>query len=97
VRTNDKVVKALVDGGKLRTTRAINPINRCPVDVVTREELDRFRREYVSLTELSDALGRHRRGVIAMMEERGVRPALDRETYGAAFYRRAETECTDIR
>ncbi|PPQ39555.1 TniQ protein [Rhodoblastus acidophilus] len=92
LRTNNRVVSALIAAGKLRATRAVNPVNRCPVDVVTCEELDRFRREYVSLTEMSEALGRHRRGVIAMMEERGVRPALDREAFGATFYRRAEVE-----
>jgi hypothetical protein len=90
MRTTHKVVKALIGNGMLKTARVINPQNRCPVEVVSRADFDALRREYVPSSELSDALGRHRLVVQAMMVERGVLPALRREDYGAAFYRRAE-------
>ena len=47
------VVRALLDHGNLPSRRAIHPVTRRPVTLVARNDLDAFRRKYVSLAELA--------------------------------------------
>src|SRR5258708_29236637 len=44
--TSDGAVRALIDGGHLKTMKVINPVNRCPTVIVPAQEVERFEREY---------------------------------------------------
>jgi hypothetical protein len=90
LKTSTRVVKALVATGFLPTTRHVNPVNRCPVDLVSRADLDAFRAKYATLFDLARERGVHFRAVKAELESKGVQPApeLDSATIGATFYRR---------
>jgi hypothetical protein len=64
LRTQEKVVDALIKAGKLTTFVARDPINRCPQVLISHEEMDRFCGEYVSLFTLADERGQHSRHVL---------------------------------
>lgn len=87
--TADNVVYALIDAGHLATRTVVNPINKCPQTVVMPDEVERFRRKYVSLFALAKERGEHFRAVKKAIEAAGVAPAFDPEKIGARFYRRA--------
>ena len=70
----------------------MNPINRCPVKITPREAYNAFRREYVSLFQLAAERGVHFRALRNSLEAAGVRPALDRETFHAIIYLRADVD-----
>jgi hypothetical protein len=65
----------------------INPVNRCLTVVVPVEEVERFRKQYVSLFALAKQ-GRHFLKVKQGLDAAGVKPALDPAKVGATFYRR---------
>jgi hypothetical protein len=90
LQTTDRVARALMAHGHLKTVNVINPVNRCPTVIVLAQEVERFEREYLSLFALARQLGRHLRKVKKELDAAGVRPALDAEKIGATFYRRAE-------
>ena len=71
------VVRALIDEGHLPTRRAINPLNRTPVKLVDRADLDTFRRTYVPLSELAKKRRVHPRTIRVELEAKGIKPALD--------------------
>jgi hypothetical protein len=86
------VVRALVDNGKLLTYGASHPVNNQPLTLVSRAELDAFKKKYVSLAELAERGRKHPRAVRAALEQIGIvpDPELDKATYRIIFYRRAE-------
>jgi hypothetical protein len=86
------VVRALIDEGHLPTRRAINPLNRTPVKLVDRADLDTFRRTYVPLSELAKKRRVHPRTIRVELEAKGIKPALDKKTHHVIFYRRADVE-----
>ena len=86
----DRVARALIKHGCLSTVDVINPINKCPQTVVMPNEVERFRREYVSLFALAKEQGRHFRKLKQEMDEAGVAPALDVNKIGATFYLRKD-------
>jgi hypothetical protein len=45
----DRVSGKLIAGGHLTTVTVINPVNRCPMDVVPADQVERFEAEYLSL------------------------------------------------
>ena len=90
MHTTVRVVNALIAAGHLPTQRVINPLNRCPVFVTSRADFDAFRRTYATLFDLARELGVHFLALKARLKEQGIKPALDKETIGATFYRRAE-------
>ena len=90
MHTTARVVNALVAAGHLPTKRVINPLNRCPVDIVSRADFDAFRQTYATLFDLAGEHGVHFRVLSARLKQQGIKPALDKETFGATFYRRAE-------
>ena len=93
LETNDRVVRALIDGGHLKATVAINPVNRCPQTVVSPSEVARFRKTYISLFQLARASGKHIATVKNEMRAAGVKPALAPNSVKATFYLRNTTEC----
>jgi hypothetical protein len=86
------VVRALIDEDDLPTTRVINPLNRTPVNLVSRADFDEFRRTYVSLSELARTRRVHPRPLRTELTRKGITPALDRENYHTDFYLRADFE-----
>jgi hypothetical protein len=86
------VVRALIDQDDLPTTRVTNPLNRTPVDLVSRADFDEFRRTYVSLSELARTRRVHPRPLRTELTRKGITPALDRENYHTDFYLRADFE-----
>jgi hypothetical protein len=86
------VVRALIDERKLPTRRAINPLNRSPVRLVDRADLDTFRRTYVPLSELAKKRRAHPRTIRMELEAKGIKPALDKNIYHVIFYRRVDVE-----
>lgn len=89
LRTTDKVIKALIDAGEIKTFVAVNPVNRCPQVTIPIAEIERFEQTYVSLFMLAEQRGQHFKSVLKALEAQGIAPALDEEKIGARFYRRA--------
>ena len=89
MQTTDRVARALMVQGHLKTVTVVNPVNRCPTVIVPAAEVERFEREFVSLFALARLLGRHLLAVKKGLEAAGIEPALDPKKVGATFYRRA--------
>ena len=85
---NDKIIAPLVAGGHLKAQRVVNPINRCPQVVIMPAEVERFRREYVSLFVLAKERGEHFLAAKKALDAVGIMPAFDAKKVGATFYRR---------
>jgi hypothetical protein len=90
----DKVSRQLIRHGKITTVDVINPINKCPQTVVMPTEVERFRREYVSLFALAKERGRHFRKLKQELDDAGVEPAFDPDEIGATVYRRSQVKFT---
>ena len=90
LRTSTRTVSALIENGVLPTSTIVNPVNRCPTRVVDDGDVAAFERDYVSLNGLSAERGKHFRVLQKGLSDAGVRPALNRDTYHATFYRRAD-------
>jgi hypothetical protein len=90
MHTTARVVNALIAAGHLPTQRVINPLNRCPVDITSRADFEAFRQTYATLFDLAHELGVHFNVLKARLIGQGVQPALDKATFGATFYRRAD-------
>jgi hypothetical protein len=90
MQTTDRVARALMAYGYLKTEVVVNPVNRCPTVIVSAEEVKRFEREYVSLFVLARQQGRHFLAVKKELDAAGIVPALDPEKIGASFYRRLD-------
>jgi len=88
MNTTNRVVVALIEHGILQTERRIHPIKRCPIDIVTTTEFERFQATYVTLFELAKERGVHHLQLKAELEGRGIKPALDPELFRATFYNR---------
>jgi hypothetical protein len=67
------------------------PGSRRPATVVPVEDVDLFATDYVSLFALAKQPGRHFLVAKKGLDAAGVKPALNPETVGAAFYRRADS------
>jgi hypothetical protein len=89
------VVNALFAAGLLPTQRVISPLNRCPVDIVSRANFEAFRRQYATLFDLADQPGVHFNVLKARLIEQGVQPALQPKRFHATFYRRADIQRFD--
>jgi hypothetical protein len=88
IEAHDRVARALIRLGHIKTVNTINPINRCPQVVVMPAEVARFQRKYVSLFGLAKERRRHFRKLKQEMDEAGAEPVFDAEKVGATFYRR---------
>ncbi|WP_191970938.1 TniQ family protein [Methylobacterium soli] len=88
LRTNWRVLNALVDNGIIATSIQRHPVNRAPLAVVSHEELRRFQDTYVSLVAFAEELGVHHLKLKRALAERGVHPELAPDRFHASFYRR---------
>jgi hypothetical protein len=84
----DRVARALIRLRHLKTVSTVNPVNRCPQNVVMPSEVERFQRKYVSLFGLAKERGRHFRKLKQEMDAGGTKLAFDAEKIGATFYER---------
>ncbi|WP_145984701.1 hypothetical protein [Methylobacterium aquaticum] len=80
----------LIREGFLPRKTVINPINRCPVDLVSVADLDAFCAKYVSFSEL--AKSRRVSPLTLKYILASVPPAIERDRVGAAFYLREIVE-----
>jgi hypothetical protein len=88
--TNHRVLLALIADKHLATYRAVNPVNKCSQTVVAQAELERFQATYVSLHVLAKERGLHHLAMKRILDEKGIRPALNHEVVYARFYRRSD-------
>ncbi|KQT61045.1 hypothetical protein ASG52_17580 [Methylobacterium sp. Leaf456] len=90
LKTSTAVVTGLIREGFLPRRTVINPINRCPVDLISHADLDTFRAKYVSLSELAKTRGVWPGALVEALT--GVPPAIEKSRVGAAFYLREIVE-----
>jgi hypothetical protein len=90
--TSDRVVKSLTALGVLPIEKVINPLNRCPVEIVTHANLSVFRREYVTLFQLSAESGGHHLDVQNLLESKGIQPAFNPAEVGCRIYLRSHLD-----
>jgi hypothetical protein len=86
MQTTDRVARALMAHGYLKTEVVVNLVNRCPTVIVSAEEVERIEREYVSLFVLARQQGRHFLAVKKELDAAGIVPALAPKKIGASFY-----------
>lgn len=89
---NDKVLWKLIELGHIKVETAINPVNRCPQRIIRPATMAGFQAEFISPFNLARERGEHFRTVKRDLEERGIVPAIVRDTVGATFYRRCELD-----
>ncbi|WP_146221765.1 hypothetical protein [Methylobacterium sp. B4] len=89
LRRSYPVVKALVEQGMLRTHMSVHPETRAPIRVIDRDDIEKFKAEYVSLFDLARERGNHHLKIKAELEAAGIQPALRQEVFSAAFYRKS--------
>ena len=90
LKSSTPVVRALIDRGKLISRIVVNPINRCPQEVVDPAEIERFKAAYVSLYALAGEWAMHFRRVAKALKRAGIEPKLKPGEYFATFYLRAD-------
>ena len=83
------VAVALMDNGILPSSTEVHPVSNRPTRVVSESDLARFLDTWVSLSQLSVELQKHRRTVLHGLSRLRVQPAFDRKVVGASFYSRA--------
>ncbi|WP_457093361.1 TniQ family protein [Microvirga sp. P5_D2] len=86
--TTTRVVKALIEHGHLPSMIEINPVNRCPRQVVKQDDLDTFMGTYVTLHVAAKEAGVHFRRLISAVADAGIRPVFDPKNVCATFYDR---------
>ncbi len=90
LRASTGTISALIEGGHLEVVRSLNPINLCPLVLITERSFVDFDSTYVSLFRLANDRGVHFRQLQSMLAGAGIGPALHRTEFMATFYRRAE-------
>lgn len=89
LKTNYRVLEALIACDALRMKSAVTPTNRTPTRIIEFAELERFQREYVSLHMLAKELGKHMNALNQELRTKGILPA-NFAGVGATFYKRDE-------
>lgn len=88
--TSDHVVRALLEYGLLQTIATINPVNRCPMNIIPNSIFSDFVSQYVSLFELTQRFNIHHVALKKTLEKNSIQPAFDPTLIHARFFRRAE-------
>ena len=86
--TTTRVVKALIGHGHLPSRMEVNPVNRCPRQVVRQADLDAFMDRYVTLHVAAREAGIHFRTLGSELTDAGIGPAFDPTTVHATFFER---------
>lgn len=90
LQTSTAVLTGLIREGFLPRRTEINPINRCPVDIIGHADLETFRETYVSLSQLAVEKGEHPH--IVKRRLGNLAPAIRKERVGATFYYREQVQ-----
>jgi hypothetical protein len=90
LKTSDWVAAALIAEGHLKKVTLTRPVSRYKREVVMPEEIERFRKAYVSAWELQADLKKRVSDVKRDLAARGVKPAFDPHKVHAVFYRRED-------
>ncbi len=90
LRVHDRVMKALLRLGAIRTETQPNPVSRNIVTIVTHQELAKFNEQFVSLFTLARERRRRMPALLRDLQARGVSPAPELDGVGATFFRRSE-------
>ncbi|MCJ2094385.1 hypothetical protein MKK67_18075 [Methylobacterium sp. J-072] len=83
---HQRVVKALIACGYLRPETRINPVNKCPTDIVRIDEVEAFERKYISLWNLSKHYNTNAYKLKTDLDRLGKKPAISNDKVGATFY-----------
>jgi TniQ len=81
-----RVLEKLIACQAVATIKALNPLNLAPTRVIAEEEIERFKREFVSLYQLSQELGVHMNELNRRLRRQGVLPCF--ADVGASVFRR---------
>ncbi|MDA9509431.1 hypothetical protein XI09_33305 [Bradyrhizobium sp. CCBAU 11386] len=84
-------IKQLIRSGIIKTVDAVNPLNRHPTKIIEFAEIERFRKEYVSLYLLAQAQGQCMATFKKALRAKGISPVAF-DGVEATFYRRADVE-----
>jgi len=88
LKTTHAVVRALIEQGILKREKRINPVNRCPVDIVPTAEFEKFSATYVTLFEIAQNQNVHHLQLKKRLTALGTMPAFDPDRIHATFYER---------
>ncbi|QRM31344.1 TniQ family protein [Microvirga sp. VF16] len=88
LRTKTQVVKALVERGHLPSRIEVNPVNRCPRQIVACGDLEHFMSRFVSLHVAATDSGIHFRKLKTMLASARIDPVFPPGEVHAAFYDR---------
>jgi hypothetical protein len=88
LRTKTQVVKALIDHGHLPSRVEVNPVNRCPRQVVDTGDLEHFMSQFISLHVAAMVRGVHFRKLKTMLAFSKIDPVFPPSEVHAAFYDR---------
>jgi hypothetical protein len=87
-----EVASALVKSKILPSSKGRHPVNNAGCRMVARAEVEAFKKEFVSLYNLADQVGRHPRGLRTTLSELRVEPSLDPAKTLTLFFRRSDIE-----
>ena len=76
----------LIEKGYLPTRTCINPINRCPVQIVDNAIFNAFDKKYILLSEMAKIFETIPVVMMRKLEDAGIAPAIQRDEVGATFY-----------
>ena len=92
LKTNWRVMEQLIEAEAISVQAAIDPLTRIPTRIITYDELDRFRKRYVSLHALSKETGSHMNALNRSLQAKGIMPVEFSVPVNATFYRRDEVD-----
>lgn len=87
-----EVATALVKSKILPSSKRLHPVNNVRCRMVALSAVEAFKKEFVSLYNLAEEVGRHPRGLRTTLSKLRVKPSLDPEKTRTLFFRRSEIE-----
>ena len=90
--TSTKVVVGLIEKGYLTTRTCINPINRCPVQIVDNAVFSAFDKKYILLSKMAKISETIPVVMKRNLRDAGIEPAIQRKEVGATFYFREHSQ-----
>lgn len=91
LQIRDVDLAQFIRAGIINTFTATNPVNRCQTRFISMDEIERFKRNFVSLFQLARSQGRGLPAIKQDLFEKGIMPIF-LEGLNATFYRRADVE-----
>ncbi|SDO22392.1 TniQ protein [Methylobacterium phyllostachyos] len=88
LRTTTAIVVKLLDKGYIPSRSVTNPINRCPVRVVSLTDMAAFETKYVLLSELARVFETNALQMGIRLDRAGAKPAISKDEAGIDIYLR---------